>query len=78
MKKRMKGVAYLLCTTMLISTLPSWAVYADNERIVEKTVQTATPSEADRYTEDNEEMEEEKETSMDLESVLETDEKLDD
>ncbi len=36
MKKRMKGVAYLLCTTMVMSTLPSWAVYAENGRIVEK------------------------------------------
>lgn len=77
MKNRMKGAAYLLCTTMVISTLPSWAVYAENGRIVEKTVQTATPSEADWDTEDNEELEEEKETSEDLESVLETDEKMD-
>lgn len=81
MKKRMKGFASLLCTTIVISTstLPSWAVYAENGQIVEKTVQTATSSEADRITEDNEEVEEEKEkeTNEDLESGLDTDGKMD-
>ncbi|WP_312427795.1 hypothetical protein [Lacrimispora sp.] len=77
MKKRMKGFACLLCTTMVISTLPSWEVYAENQRIVEKTVHTATPSEADRDTEDNEVVAEEKENSEDLESGLETGGKMD-
>ena len=70
MKKRMKGIVYLLCTGMAISTLPSWAVYAENEQIAEKTFQIATPSEADRDTE-------EKETCVDLESGLETDGRMD-
>lgn len=65
MKKRMKGIAHFLCTAMIMCTLPSWAVYAENEQIVEKTVQTATPSEGVQGTE-------EKETSGDLESGLET------
>ncbi len=77
MKKRMKGFAYLLCTTMVISTSPSWAVYAENGRIVEKTVQTAAPYEAERNTEDNEEVKEDKETREDLGSGLKTDGKMD-
>ena len=48
MKKVMKGIACLLCTAMVMSTLPSWAVYAENGQIIEKTVQTATSSEASR------------------------------
>lgn len=71
MKKRMKGFASLLCTTIVISTstLPSWAVYAENGQIVEKTVQTATSSEADRITEDNEEVEEEKEKEKETNDI---------
>ena len=51
MKKVMKGIACLLCTAMVMSTLPSWAVYAENGQIIEKTVQTATSSEASRDAE---------------------------
>lgn len=51
MKKVMKGIAYMLCTAMVMSALPSWAVYAENRQIIEKTVQTATSSEADREAE---------------------------
>jgi uncharacterized protein YjdB len=47
MKKVMKGIAYMLCTAMVMSTLPPWAVYAENGKIIGKTVQTATSSEAD-------------------------------
>jgi uncharacterized protein YjdB len=51
MKKVMKGIAYMLCTAMVMSTVPPWAVYAENGKFIEKTVQTATSSEADRDAE---------------------------
>jgi len=51
MKKVMKGIACLLCTAMVMGTLPSWAIYAENGYTIVKTVQTATSSEVNRDAE---------------------------
>lgn len=58
MKKRfIRGMAYALCATLVMSAVPSWAVYAEIGETQEKTAITATPSEADRDTEADEEEE---------------------
>ena len=76
MRKRLvRGLAYIMCAALAITAVPPWAVYAENGQTIEKTIHTATPSEADRDTGDNEAVEEEKETSGEPESGLETEER---
>ena len=69
MKKRfIRGMAYALCATLVMSAVPSWAVYAEIGETREKLAATATPSEADRDTETDKEEEarEEMETGEEI------------
>ncbi|MDR2022093.1 MAG: hypothetical protein LBQ71_02300 [Hungatella sp.] len=77
MRKRLiRGFAYAVCAALVITAVPPWATYAENGEATEKTVQTATPSEADRDTGTNEGAGEEKETSGKPEFGLETEGKV--
>ena len=76
MRKRWtRGLAYVMCATLAITAVPPWAVYGEGGKTVEGTVQTSTPSEADRDTGANEGVVEEKKNGEELEAALETDEK---
>uniref|UniRef100_UPI0006D17827 hypothetical protein n=1 Tax=Clostridium sp. NkU-1 TaxID=1095009 RepID=UPI0006D17827 len=73
-KGLVRGLAYVMCAAMAITAVPPWAVYAENGQTIENAIHTATPSEADRDTGDNEEVEE-NETGGELEFGLETEER---
>ncbi|WP_024348388.1 hypothetical protein [Lacrimispora indolis] len=70
-----KGLAYAMCTALVITAVPTWVAYAENGQTIKKAVQTSTPSKADRDTEVNQEVEE-KNNNGELETGLEQEEHL--
>ncbi|MDR1547358.1 MAG: hypothetical protein LBT06_02055 [Hungatella sp.] len=70
-----RGLTYVMCAAMAIAAVPPWAVYAENGQTAEKTIQTASSSEADRDTGGNEDVKEEKEIVAEPEVGLEIEER---
>jgi uncharacterized protein YjdB len=77
-KKMMKGTAYVLCAALAMTSLPTWAVYANTDLLAGEPVfaRLGTPSQADKIPDEEEipvDTTEEKELEVDLpEGEIET------